>query len=77
MLLSSEPEARELSMYIILTTAVLERVSRQAKELLVGTLLVLLMMIILTAVVEVNVSISFSFVKIRILTLILASKFGF
>ena len=53
----------------ILSTAVLERVSRQAKELLVGTLLVLLMlmMMILTAVeVEVNMSISFSFVKIRI-----------
>ena len=45
--------------YIILTAS--ERVSRQAKELLVGTLLVLLMMMILTAVVvEVNVSISFS-----------------
>ena len=55
---------------IILTTAVvvLERVSRQAKELLVGTLLILLMMMILTVVeVEVNImSISFSFVKIRI-----------
>jgi hypothetical protein len=55
-------------MYIILTTAVLERVSRQAKELLVGTLLELLMMMmmILTAVeVDVNMSISFSFVQIR------------
>ena len=58
-----------MMMYIILSTAVLERVSRQAKELLVGTLLVLLMlmMMILTAVeVEVDMSISFSFVKIRI-----------
>jgi len=56
---------------IILTTAVvvLERVSRQAKELLVGTLLILLMMtmVILTVVeVEVNILISFSFVEIRI-----------